>query len=139
MHTYTNQCSATANTYCIPLTAVVSSKPMSVNLQDQPSTTWLSQSFINFSTSNLQAALQGHGSGSTQAHRTIELLMVSYLYDAEEDAFLPIPDMPPELPLQLHNAISQLQAIAVSGKLSTCPSLLLESSLSLMPLCMFCF
>ncbi len=65
--------------------------------------------------------------------------MVSYLYDAEEDAFLPIPDMPPELPLQLHNAISQLQAIAVSGKLSTCPSLLLESSLSLMPLCMFCF
>ncbi|KAL0045435.1 hypothetical protein WJX82_006584 [Trebouxia sp. C0006] len=63
----------------------------------------------------LQASHQGHGSGSNQAHRTIELLMVSYLYDAEEDAFLPIPDMPPELPLQLHNAISQLQAIAVSG------------------------
>ncbi len=62
--------------------------------------------------------------------------MVLYLYDAEADAFLPVPDMPPELPLQLHNAISQLQAVAVSGKLSTCPSLFLESSLSRMPLSM---
>lgn len=90
--------------------------------------------FLLLSSSDVQAALQGDGSSSTEAHRTLELLMVSYLYDAEEDAFLPIPDMPPELPLQLHNAISQLQAIAVSGKLSTCPCLFLESLLSLMPL-----
>ncbi len=57
--------------------------------------------------------------------------MVVYLYDAEEDVFLPVPDMPPEFPLHLHNAISQLRAIAVSGFQHA--SLFLESLLSLMP------
>lgn len=46
--------------------------------------------------------------------------MVLHIYDPDADTFLPVPDMPPELPLQLHNALHHLQAIASAGKHPLC-------------------
>ena len=37
--------------------------------------------------------------------------MILYIYDATADSFLPLPDMPTEMPFQIHAAIDALQAI----------------------------
>jgi len=43
--------------------------------------------------------------------RSVQLLLMLYIYDPVADTFVPLPDMPAELPLQIHNAVHALQTI----------------------------
>lgn len=43
--------------------------------------------------------------------RLIKLLLVVYVYDAEDDTFKQLPSMPAHMPLQIHNATKALQSI----------------------------
>ena len=46
-----------------------------------------------------------------QLQRILTLLLVVYVYDATADTFRPLPDMPRDLPMQIHNARQALQLI----------------------------
>ena len=54
----------------------------------------------------------GSGERNAPTLRLIKLLLVVYVYDAEQDTFKPLPGMPAHLPLQIHNATRALQSIA---------------------------
>jgi len=43
--------------------------------------------------------------------RVLTVLLVVYVYDASADNFKALPDMPRDLPLQIHNARQALQLI----------------------------
>ena len=51
--------------------------------------------------------------------RRIQLLMVSYIYSAEEETFVPIPDMPSDLPLQISAAIQHLHQMSSGARHAT--------------------
>ena len=53
--------------------------------------------------------------------RALTVLLVVYVYDTAAGTFKPLPDMPRDLPLQIHNARQALQLID-KGNQSTRPS-----------------
>ena len=53
----------------------------------------------------------GSGELKVPTLRTIKLLLVVYVYDAEHDTFKQLPGMPPHMPLQIHNAAKALDFI----------------------------
>ena len=58
--------------------------------------------------------------------------MILHIYDANADSFLPLPDMPTEMPFQIHAAIDALQAIEAGH---TCSAVLCTALLCSALLC----
>jgi len=49
--------------------------------------------------------------------RVLTVLLVVYVYDSAAETFQPLPDMPRDLPLQIHNARQALELIEHEGSL----------------------
>lgn len=68
-----------------------------------PSFSYLSQSQCT--------VVQGHNDHTTTEVNSFKLLLVTYVYNAALFTFVPLPEMPPQLPAQLCSAARALQAI----------------------------
>jgi hypothetical protein len=71
-------------------------------------------------------AIQDSTRSQSTLQRSIQLLMIVYIYEAAADTFVDLPDMPADMPLQICTAIQALQAIE-TGELTLpaqpCPAL----------------
>ena len=47
--------------------------------------------------------------------RSVQVLLVTYLYNNQADTFLPVADMPSDLPQQIKAALQALQQISTGG------------------------
>ena len=65
--------------------------------------------------------------GQSLTQRRLSLLLVLYIYSAEEETFVPIPDVPADLPAQISAAIQHLHQMG-SGVHPNIPSDLLLKS-----------
>ena len=54
--------------------------------------------------------------------RALTVLLVVYVYDTSAGTFKPLPDMPRDLPLQIHNARQALQLIEKGDQSTKAPN-----------------
>ena len=71
-------------------------------------------------------AIQDSTRGQSTLQRSIQLLMIVYIYEPAVDTFVKVLDMPADMPLQIRTAIQALQVIE-TGELTLhalpCPAL----------------
>ncbi len=81
-------------------------------------------------------AIQDSTRGQSTLQRSIQLLMIVYIYEPAVDTFVKVLDMPADMPLQIRTAIQALQAIE-TGELTLhalpCPALPFYSSVLACP------
>jgi len=58
----------------------------------------------------------GSGDFNAPTTRVISLLLVVYVYDASQNTFKQLPDMPANLPVQIYNARKALHLIEEGGR-----------------------
>ncbi len=68
-------------------------------------------------------AIQDSTRSQSSLQKSIQLLMIVYIYEPAADTFVEIPDMPADIPLQIRTAIQALQAIETGELTLPCPAL----------------
>ena len=68
-------------------------------------------------------AIQDSTRSQSSLQKSIQLLLIVYIYEPAADTFVEIPDMPTDISLQIRTAIQALQAIETGEHTLPCPAL----------------
>ena len=68
-------------------------------------------------------AIQDPTRSQSSLQKSVQLLLIVYIYEPAADTFVEIPDMPADISLQIRTAIQALQAIETGELTLPCPAL----------------